>query len=144
MQACGDYVGSEMKTEESRVERSGLIESRENNCDAPCQEQYTIVIVRTLKRRSVSRTATSSRVNARGTRRSRRVAKNYSLCDIATTRYPLEEEVQRRDCAAVKRQLNFRVERRLRSRTRCYVSSCTRRGDFGFSHSDGEIRGKAI
>jgi len=55
-----------MKTEESRVERSGLIESRANNRDAPCRERHTIVMVGTLKRRCVSRTATSRRVKARG------------------------------------------------------------------------------
>ncbi len=34
-----------MKTEESRVESSGLIVNRENNCDAPCQEQHTIAMM---------------------------------------------------------------------------------------------------
>ena len=44
LQACGNYVHSEMKTEESRVERSGLIASRANYCDACCQEKYMIVM----------------------------------------------------------------------------------------------------
>jgi predicted aconitase with swiveling domain len=34
-----------MKTEESKVERSGLIASRVNNSAALCQEQHTIVMV---------------------------------------------------------------------------------------------------
>lgn len=45
VQACWNYVVKEMKTDESRVERSKLTEGKANNCDARCQERHTIVIV---------------------------------------------------------------------------------------------------